>query len=177
MEITGSNRGTKKKPKYALTEFFADKLVQLESLAQQMETLTGKRVVVRYQMDGAGPHRDKRLLWYLNGALEAKGWHLKFQPPNSPITNVKDACIFPSLSKRITAEQGLSNGGRVFTPGQLWAAVQKAWKEFPLDVIGRSYVMHHQVVNAIVDCKGGDGFLRAKSYFHANIREVLRHHS
>jgi hypothetical protein len=107
----------------------------------------------------------------LNGALEAKGWHLKCQPPNSPITNVKDACIFPALSKRITGEQGLSNGGRVFTPEQLWVTIQACWKAFPLDTIARSYVMHHQVVNAIASCEGGDGFMREKNYFHANVRK------
>jgi hypothetical protein len=122
-------------------------------------------------MDGVGPHRDNRLLSYLNDALEAKGWHLKFQPPNSPITNVKDACIFPALSKHISAEQGLSNGGRVFTPDQLWGAIKVCWSAFPLDTIARSYIMHHQVVNAIASCKGGDGFMREKNYFHANVRK------
>jgi hypothetical protein len=171
MEITGSYKGTPKRPKYPLTEFFAEEIDRLSAIAQTLETQNGKRIVVRYQMDGAGPHRDKRLLRYLNGALEAKGWHLKFQPPNSPITNVKDACIFPSLSKRISAEQGLSNGGRLFSQDQLWAAIQLTWASFPLDVISRSYVMHHQVVNAIASCKGGDGFMREKNYFHANVRK------
>ena len=31
--------------------------------------------------------------------------------------------------------------------------------------------MHHQVVNAIASCQGGDQFLRDKSYFHANVRK------
>jgi hypothetical protein len=122
-------------------------------------------------MDGAGPHRDHRLLAFLDEELGARGWHLKFQPPNSPITNVKDACIFPSLSKRISAEQGLSNGGRLYSKDQLWEAIKVAWSSFPLDTIGRSYIMHHQVVNAIASCKGSDDFLREKSYFHANVRK------
>jgi hypothetical protein len=170
MEMTGSSTGTKKRPKYPLTEFFADDFDRLDAIAQELGS-RGKRVVVRYQMDGVGPHRDKRLLAYLDEALGDRGWHLKFQPPNSPITNVKDACIFPSLSKRITAEQGLSNGGRLFSPDQLWEAIKACWREFPLDVIARSYVMHHQVVNAIASCQGGDQFLRDKSYFHANVRK------
>jgi hypothetical protein len=122
-------------------------------------------------MDGAGPHRDGKLLGYLDEELGARGWHLKFQPPNSPITNVKDACIFPSLSKRISAEQGLSNGGNLFSQDQLWQAIKLAWETFPLDVIARSYIMHHQVVNAIAACEGSDEFLREKSSFHANVRK------
>jgi hypothetical protein len=171
MEITGSSRGKKKTPKYPLTEFFAEELVRLEGLAQKIESETGNRVVVRYQMDGAGPHRDGKLLDFLDEELSARGWHLKFQPPNSPITNVKDACIFPSLSKRITAEQGLSNRSHLFSQDQLWDAIQSCWKQFPLDTIARSYIMHHQVVNAIAACQGGDQFLRDKSYFHANVRK------
>jgi hypothetical protein len=170
MEITGSYKGTPKRPKYPLTEFFAEEIERLEVLAQRLGA-GGKRVVVRYQMDGAGPHRDGKLLAFLDEELGARGWHLKFQPPNSPITNVKDACIFPSLSKRISAEQGLSNGGRLYSQDQLWGAIQDCWNSFPLDVISRSYVMHHQVVNAIASCEGGDDFLRAKSYFHANVRQ------
>jgi hypothetical protein len=155
-----------------LTEFFASEFDRLDAIAQQMETLTGKRVVVRYQMDGAGPHRDKRLLGYLDEEFaKREGWHLQLQPPNSPITNVKDACIFPSLSKRITAAQGLSNGSHLLSQDQLWDVIQGCWNAFPLDVIVRSYVMHHQVVNAIASCQGGDQFLRDKSYFHANVRK------
>jgi hypothetical protein len=171
MEITGSYKGTNKTPKYPLTEFFAEEIVRLEAVAQKIGSETGKRVVVRYQMDGAGPHRDGKLLAFLDEELGDRGWHLKFQPPNSPITNVKDACIFPSLSKRISAAQGLSNGGRLFSQDQLWEAIQDCWNAFPLDTIGRSYVMHHQVVNAIASCQGGDQFLRDKSYFHANVRK------
>jgi hypothetical protein len=33
--------------------------------------------------------------------------------------------------------------------------------------------MHHQVVNAIASCEGGDAFLREKSYFHANVRQCF----
>jgi len=110
MEMTGSYKGTVKRPKYPLTEFFAEEIVRLEAVAQKIGSETGKRVVVRYQMDGAGPHRDGKLLAFLDEELGDRGWHLKFQPPNSPITNVKDACIFPSLSKRISSAQGLSNG-------------------------------------------------------------------
>jgi hypothetical protein len=75
------------------------------------------------------------------------------------------------LSKRISAEQGLSNGGRLFSPDQLWGAIKLAWESFPLDTIGRSYIMHNQVVNAIASCGDGDQFMREKSSFHANVRK------
>jgi hypothetical protein len=55
MEITGFSTGTKKTPKYPLTKFFADEIERLEGLAQKIESRSGKRVVVRYQMDGGWP--------------------------------------------------------------------------------------------------------------------------
>jgi hypothetical protein len=73
MEITGSYKGTVKLPKYHLTEFFADEMERLDALAQQLGARSGKRVVVRYQMDGAGPHRDRKLLAYLDEELGGRG--------------------------------------------------------------------------------------------------------
>jgi hypothetical protein len=62
-------------------------------------------------------------------------------------------------------------GGRLYSKDQLWEAIQDCWNSFPPDVIARSYIMHHQVVNAIASCEGSDQFLRDKSYFHANVRK------
>jgi hypothetical protein len=41
MEITGSSTGTKKNPKYPLTEFFADEMERLDVLAQQIAARNG----------------------------------------------------------------------------------------------------------------------------------------
>ena len=64
-------------------------------------------------MDGAGPHKDGKLAKYLKSEFDERGWILQFQPANSPITNVKDACIFPAMSKRVTEAQGLTKGSHV----------------------------------------------------------------
>jgi hypothetical protein len=122
MEVTGSKEGTEKKPKFSLRSYFADtELPRLDVIAAQIESETGKRVVVRYQMDGAGPHKDGTLLDYLDEELSARGWHLKFQPSQSPLTNIKDACIFPALSKAVSNEQGLSHASsKEKSCGQQW---------------------------------------------------------
>ena len=45
----------------------------------------------------------------------------------------------------------------------LWTIICSAWDKLPEETIARSYAGHHQLVCAIVDCKGGDDFVRAKN--------------
>ena len=126
--------------------------------------------MVRHQKDNAGPHCDGALNDFLNKEFQKRGWIIKFQPSNTPISNVKDDCIFPAVSKHVSREQGVSKGSRVFSPEELWAAVEKCWKAFPLETTARSCVRHHQIASAVASCNGGDEFVRAKSGLHCNVR-------
>jgi hypothetical protein len=57
MEVTGSNEGTLKDPKFSLLDWFQKKEIpRLEGVAREVYALTGKKSIIRYQMDGAGPH-------------------------------------------------------------------------------------------------------------------------
>lgn len=172
MEITGSNEGNNKQPKFSLLKWYLEKEIpRLEDVARQVFQLTGKSIVIRYQMDGAGPHRCNVLLTRLQEEFDIRGWILKFQPSQSPLTNIKDACIFPAMSKEVTAEQGLSHGSHVLETEQLWTLVKKCWEDFPLDTIARAYSGHHQIVNAIAKCEGGDEFAREHQGLHCGIRK------
>lgn len=174
MEITGSNEGTAKKPKYSLLRFFLEvEIPKLEELAARIESTTGKRAVIRYQLDGAGPHRDSKLLRVLTEEFDRRGWMIKFQPSNSPHTNVKDMCVFPTLSKQVTALQGLSKKSLALEGEELYRLAKQAWDELPLSTIARSYAGHHQIVNAIAQSKGGDDFLREKGGLHCGIRQAF----
>lgn len=174
MEITGSNEGTSKKPKFSLLRFFLDvEIPKLEQLAAQIESTTGNRAIIRYQMDGAGPHRDSKLLSVLTEEFDKRGWMIKFQPSNSPHTNVKDMCVFPTLSKQVTALQGLSKKSLVLEGEELFRLAKQAWDELELSTIARSYAGHHQIVNAIAQSKGGDDFLREKGGLHCGIRQAF----
>jgi hypothetical protein len=174
MEITGSNEGTAKKPKYSLLRFFLDvEIPKLEELAARIESTTGKRAIIRYQLDGAGPHRDSKLLRVLSEEFDKRGWMIKFQPSNSPHTNVKDMCVFPTLSKQVTALQGLSKRSLALEGEELFRLAKQAWDELPESTIARSYAGHHQIVNAIAQSKGGDDFLREKGGLHCGIRQAF----
>ncbi|KAL7577336.1 hypothetical protein ACA910_002073 [Epithemia clementina (nom. ined.)] len=171
LEITGSNKGTAKDPKFDLLPWFATtEIPALEQLCAKVESGLGKRCVVRYQMDGAGPHQDTTLNEFLGEELGQRGWLLKFQPSNSPITNVKDDCLFPALSKHVSREQGITKGSQVFCPDELWIAVKKCWKNFPMDALARGYVRHGQMASALIACDGGDDFVRKRGGLHCNVR-------
>ena len=170
MEITGSNKGTKKEPKFDLLSWFEEvEIPALKRLCEQVAT-SGKRPIVRYQMDGAGPHQDTTLNNFLEEALTKRRWILKFQPSNLPITNVKDDCVFPALSKHVSGEQGITKGSQIFSLDELRAAVEKCWREISLDSLARGYVQHGQIASALIECEGGDDFVRNHGGLHHNVR-------
>ena len=53
---------------------------------------------------------------------------------------------------------------------ELNECVQKAFSDLPLDTIARSYLGHHQMVNAIVHDNGGDHHMRNSSGLHCGVR-------
>ena len=66
LEVTGCNEGTAADPKFPLKNFFKEtELPALDDIAARLATETGKKIVIRYQMDGAGPHKDEKLVKYL----------------------------------------------------------------------------------------------------------------
>jgi hypothetical protein len=168
MEITGSRGGTAKKPKFSLLKYFREiEIPNMDKLAADIfAEEAGKRVIMLYQMDGVGPHTDTTLLVAINWEFDKRGWILKFQPSNSPLTNVKDYCIFPAMSKVVTAKQGLKNGSLVIDKEEIWSYVKEVYGELALQTIARASSSHHQVASAIADDHGGDAFVREKKALH-----------
>jgi hypothetical protein len=172
MTVTGSDKGTEKEPKFDLLSYFRDtEIPRLDEISHELETSTGKRVIVRYQMDNATPHVCATLKNFILAEFDERNWQLKYQPSNSPVTNVKDDYVFPALSKQVSQEQVLSNNNRVYNPDDLWTAVEKRWNGFRLDVLARAYVRHSQIASAIAECQGGDEFVRERGGLHCNVRK------
>ncbi len=172
LEVTGSNPGTEKEPKFPLVKYFEEtELPKLDLIAAEVARLNpGKKVIIRDQMDSAGPHKDQKLNNFLEEKYDERGWQIVFQPSNSPITNVKDDCVFPALSRHVSQEQGITKGSQLYQPDELWEAVQKCWTAFPLDTLARAYVRHAQIASAIAECEGGDDFVREKKGLHFGVR-------
>ena len=78
--------------------------------------------------------------------------------------------MFPALSKHVTQEQDTPKDSQVFTTDELWQAVEKCWKAFPLDTLSRVYIRHAQIASAIASCLGGKKFVYEWGGLHCNIR-------
>jgi hypothetical protein len=79
IEITGSTGGMEKKPKFSLLKYFMEiEIPNMDKLAADFFAETGKRVIMRYQMDGAGPHTDTTLLNAINSEFDDRGWIFMF---------------------------------------------------------------------------------------------------
>jgi hypothetical protein len=177
LEITGSNKGgSGKKAKFALKTWFQEVEIPrlADALAQRrLFELGGVGIIMRYQWDSAGPHQDKTLIKFLQYEFSKRGWLFVCQPSQSPLTNVKDACIFPALSKKVAKEQGLSNGSLSLEGEKLWDVCRKVWDEFPEETIARAYAGHHQIGDAIYAEEGGDKFQQVKGGLHYGIRKAF----
>ena len=125
--------GTVSNPKYSLKKFFKEiEIPRLEQLTLQLQQKYNQPVVVRYQMDSAGPHTDNNLRDFLDDEFHERNWMLVRQPPQSPLTNVKDTCLFPSLSKAVSWHQSnlYNNYGEEFNN-----CVQQAFIDLPLSTV------------------------------------------
>jgi len=76
------------------------------------------------------------------------------------------------MSKDVTAEQGLMNGSYVLEGEQLWQYIKRVWETMKLTTIARTYAGHHQIVNAIVKCKGKDDFAKDHKGLHCGSRKM-----
>ena len=87
--------------------------------------------------------------------------------------NDKGNNIFNSQKKRnATFTQGLMNGSYVLEGEQLWQYIKRVWETMKLTTIARTYAGHHQIVNAIVKCKGKDDFAKDHKGLHCGIRKM-----
>ena len=175
-EVTGSDEGSKSKPKYSLLKYWQDEL--LPALESKIESLNnqqpGVEYHVRFQWDNASPHTSNELKQWLEATFNIKGWLLTPQPSNSPLTNVQDCCLFPSMAKLVTADQGINNGSHYLKGENLWKSVVRVWKNYKLETLAKTYLHHTQMVNAIHQCKGGDQFQKDKKSLHCGIQRIIQ---
>ena len=175
-EIRGSDSSSAEgKGKYALTTWAEEEIMPaLEDLSRKVETESGCRVHVRGQWDNASPHKEKKLVRLLDALFGERGWVFTTQPPNTPMSNIKDAAIFPSMAKEASATQGWLYGGQYLHTDKLWEVMQQVWENYDYQKIARAYVHHAQVAAAMYDCKGGHEFVQEHKGLSFGVRKVCR---
>ena len=170
-EVTGSDEGTAKNPKFSLLKLFLEvEIPRLEAISRQYWSTFGKKLAIRFSLDGAGPHQCKTFLASVREAFEERHWTFVFQPPNSPICNTKDASIFPAMSKQLSNYQGVSNRSRGLTGEVLWRAAFRIWELLDERLVAKAWAAKHQITCAISECKGGGEFQRGKNAMHFGVR-------
>ena len=172
-EITGSREEKNGVKKFSLKKWIEEVYTpRLLEVAQQIESDTGKRVVIRDSWDNATPHIEKGLRTAIKERNDGHGWLWVTQPPNSPLTNACDAGFFPALAKVVTGMQGLNNRSLYLSTERLWELLQSAWNEYPVEKIARLFVHQTQVAAAILQCNGGDDFVKERNGLSYGVRKV-----
>lgn len=112
LELTGASEGTAKKPKISLLKINEDETIPaLERKVVERFNKGGTvRVVIVKQEDGAGLYQCKEYTEAMEQHFNKRDWTLFNQPPNSPTTNTKDACIFPKMSNKVSNKQAINFG-------------------------------------------------------------------
>ncbi len=171
MEVTGSEKGDINGQKFDLLTHHITVIFPRfkDIIKQEEEKKRGLVIKVKYQIDGAGCHTDKKFQAYLEGYMNRNGWIFAFQPSQSPITNVHDSCIFPSLSKRVTKEQGILKGSKQLNGEELWKVVKYTWEKLPNQVISRAFIGHHQIVCSLLHHHGDNTYLHEKDGLHFGV--------
>ena len=67
----------------------------------------------------------------------------------------------------------LFNGSHYLQGEALWDAVLRVYEEYSLETLAKLYVHHGQIVNAIIQCKGGDEFVTESKSLHCGVRSVM----
>lgn len=152
----------------ALEKMIANKGLDLNSNGEK------RKVRVVLQEDGAGPHQEVKYVRWMNENFCSRGWIRFNQPPQSPITNVHDSCIFPMLSKFVSREQGLRFGSRLLVANEINEIVNKLfYDEKNILAMSRAFVANHQVALAIIHYKGCNTYLRDNGGLHFGVRKSV----
>ena len=132
------------------------------------------------QGDRTGPHCCKVYKEEISKYFHQREWLIFNQPPQSPVANVKDACLFLMWSKAVSSDQALSIGSNLLGGGQIYQKFQKVfWGNTFIPAISLAYSGHHQIYCVLLHYGGDNNYLskrqgvsfgvRKKIFLHPNV--------
>lgn len=172
-ELTGSSDGTEKDPKVSLLRLYKDQIIpQIEQKVVERFSDNGRvKVCIVKQEDGAGLHTDTTYQDEMREEFARREWILFNQPPQSPVTNVHDACIFPMMSKAVSKEQAMVFRSRLLDNDALHQCVMNVWEnDKNCAAMSRAFAAHPQVVCAILENDGDNKYLTEKGGLSFGVR-------
>ncbi len=111
---------------------------------------------------------------WMDAKFASKLWICFNQPPQSPVTNVHDSCIFPMLSKCVSREQAIKYKSRLLVGNQIRDCVlQTYFDERNLRAMSRAFAANHQIALAILHHKGDNNYLRDRGGMSFGVRRTF----
>ena len=166
--VTGTDRGTASKPKFALKGLWENALFSsIGNLVKAGARYEGYTVV--FQEDNAGPHQEGNYSTWLREEFKKRGWKLELQAPQGPYTNVLDLAVFPSMSKRHSEVLQVSNN-TVAEKGLIWKVAKEVWSRTTSADIARSFIQAFRVMRRIIE-EGGNNHWLQNGGPHCGVRK------
>jgi hypothetical protein len=120
-------------------------------------------------------HSTANVCWLTFGtSLISVAGYFEISQSQSPLMNVKDAYIFPEISKDVSRNQRLLLGTKVLQDEELWDVVTKSWSEMPLSTVARVYAGHHQIELTNLEHKGANQFISDSKGLHCGSRQCFQ---
>ena len=167
--ITGSNSGTSRAPKFALLDVFRDHIFRdVSDCVRPGGDFDGYTPV--YQGDHASPHEDRAFLDWVTKACADTGSHWMPQAPRHPHLNVLDLAVFPAMSRR-HSELIAGHSQAVVGADVIWKCAKRVWTNLPSAKIARAHVLAYRIAKKVVRFKGGNEFLGGKPDLHSRVRQ------
>ena len=165
--VTGTDRGTASKPKFALRDLWEFVLLpEYEALVGPGGDCEGAIVV--HQEDNAGPHKEGNFHDWLNGEFEKRGWKLELQAPQGPYTNVLDLYLFPGMSKRHSELLQLYSNTEA-TKDRIWAVAQSVWADCSSAMVARAFILAFRIMRKFIEENANNQWL-CEGTPHCNVR-------
>jgi hypothetical protein len=166
-ETVGSMKDDTKK-KFSLLKLWRKKLLpRLEQLANDING------IIWYQHDNAGAHDNVALVKFLEEEFERRGWIFIPQPPRSPLTNVNDLQLFPSLSKAISHHPKQWRHGKMYhmNKDDIWTAADDEFAKMPMELIAKAFITKWtHIVPLIHEENGRNSYVNDRKKLHSGVR-------
>jgi len=170
--VTGSDEGDAKNPKFSMKSYFAQKVVPvLDKITGEGGQFEGYTVTL--QGDNAPGHVQGGFAAWLREEFDRRGWFVQNQAPQSPYVNVCGLSIFPGMSKRHTHRLLKDHGYKVPSPDEIWEAALEIWKELSSCTIARAFMQARRVHDIIIKDGGKESWL-SKGGPHCNTRKDFK---
>ena len=147
--LTGCDEGTDDDRKMSLLKLYKDKVIpaiEKKIVKKINEDGNRRQIMIVKQEDNAGPHVNTKYMSEMEAIFSERNWVVFNQPPQSPVTNVHDACIFSMMTRYVSRQQAVNYSNRQFQLEEINKVVMEVFFDKKnLVSMSRAFAGHHQL--------------------------------